>query len=516
MAKGKARVMLIAFHNSKAMGVKFLGMALEKAGYEVDLVFFMGFNSVRPSGASERELGLLSALIEEKNPAIVGLSVMTSIYMETVMGVNKLVRGRPGTTVVWGGAYATLDHERCMAHTDYLMRGECEGVIADFCEAALGSIDFSEVGNLVYRRGDGSIAVNGLVPLNGDLDSLGYPEVGMGGMSFIYDDRLIGVDPQLRGLNYETVASRGCPFKCSYCSSANFARMYEGRGSYVRTRSVGHVMDELRMAKGKVRRLKVVRFWDEVFCTRKDWVDGFTERYRKEINVPFEIFVHPLLVKGENVLKMRKAGLYKAIMGIQSGSPRVRNGAFNRRETNAEILEAARALHAGKVPQVVYDLMLRHAFDDPEALRETFDLCMSLPRPFELQMHGLNYYPANDIVAAAISLGHYSEEEMEAMMYGSPMSRLYETHWGSREKDGEKDFWYHLIYLTQFKFARGRAARLARRGYGAKGAKAARRWHGFFSRAFRAYYYRKKARLLLTSLLRKRRGNKAIAEAPGK
>ena len=55
------RVMLIAFYNKKALGVRYLETALAKAGYEVRTVFYKDFNSVHPKKTSERELELLRA-----------------------------------------------------------------------------------------------------------------------------------------------------------------------------------------------------------------------------------------------------------------------------------------------------------------------------------------------------------------------------------------------------------------------------------------------------------------------
>ena len=42
-------VVLVAFYNKKALGVRYLQAALEGAGYRVRTVFYKDFNSVRPS-----------------------------------------------------------------------------------------------------------------------------------------------------------------------------------------------------------------------------------------------------------------------------------------------------------------------------------------------------------------------------------------------------------------------------------------------------------------------------------
>ena len=53
------RVMLIAFYNKKALGVRYLETALASKGYAVRTVFYKDFNSVRPQKTTRQELELL-------------------------------------------------------------------------------------------------------------------------------------------------------------------------------------------------------------------------------------------------------------------------------------------------------------------------------------------------------------------------------------------------------------------------------------------------------------------------
>ena len=63
---------------------------------------------------------------------------------------------------------------------------------------------------------------------------------------FIDGGRLRRGDSQRKTLRYEVIASRGCPFTCSYCSCAPLHRLMPPT---VRTRSVESVMEELRAAR---------------------------------------------------------------------------------------------------------------------------------------------------------------------------------------------------------------------------------------------------------------------------
>ena len=82
-----------------------------------------------------------------------------------------------------------------------------------------------------------------------NIDDYGIPTINSRNACFIENDRLVSGDPQLDTLSYEVIASRGCPFTCSYCCCVNLHRLYPKGTPAVRTRSVKSVIDELIAAK---------------------------------------------------------------------------------------------------------------------------------------------------------------------------------------------------------------------------------------------------------------------------
>jgi anaerobic magnesium-protoporphyrin IX monomethyl ester cyclase len=458
----KKSVLLIAFYNGKALGVRYLAKALKKKGYDVNIVYYKGFHSSKPSKTTAKELELLMELIKKTNPLFIGLSVMASLYLETVWEVNKKIRENFDGPVMWGGVYPTLFPAESLKYCDYVIRGEGEQAIVELADAFSSGSSVLDIPNLAYIK-DGQFIQNGVRPLEQDLDTYGYPDIGGKGHYFIHNDSLEERDPQLDSYSYELTASRGCPFTCSYCSAINLHRVYIGQGKYVRFRSVESVMDELNEAKRKIKKLKMVHFWDEIFSDDEGWVDEFARRYKEEIDLPFEIWGHPLKVDEDVIRKLVEAGLYKIVVGIQSGSPRIRREIFNRPETQEQIIETSRVLARCKVPQVIYDFMLQHPFETEEDIRQSYELCTQLARPFELQLHGLNFLPGTDIVQKAIDLGIYTEEEMDKII-NRPMQEQFDSHWGGRTgKDAQKSaFWFALIYLNQFPLMKGLTASLAK------------------------------------------------------
>jgi len=448
-------IVLISFYNPKSLGLRSLESALALAGFDVTIVYFKNFNSVSPKLPTAKEFEHLKELIEQKNPFLIGFSVMTSLYLETVEHVSTELRKHFKIPMVWGGVYATMFYKKCMDFTDFVIRSEGEEAIIELANALqAGDTNYSKIKNLAYRCEEGFVLENELRHLLVDLDAYGLPNIGGNNKYLIEENKIVNIDPIVNSYSYEMSCSRGCLFGCSYCCAINLKQINASKGAYVRFREVDHVIDELLIAKKSIKKLKFIRFWDEIFAYDKDWVDAFIDRYKREIKLPFEIWAHPLKCNEELIEKLCRIGLYKVVMGIQSGSPYIRKEIFNRHETQEQIIEASNILSRCGVPQVIYDFMLRHPFETKETLMETYELCKNLAGPFELQLHGLNFLPGTNIVKKALDMNLVSKEVMEHLMY-APMQEQYERYWQNDNKSEEMNHIYKMIYLTQYPVFKG-------------------------------------------------------------
>ncbi|KAB2953802.1 radical SAM protein [Heliorestis acidaminivorans] len=467
----KFKVLLIGLYNSKALGVRYLSSVLQQAGHEVDIIYFKDFNSLNASSPTEREYELLLEQIRKSAPDMIGLSVMSSFYIEVAKEMSRRIRQTfSETPFIWGGVYATLIPDESLEYCDYLMRGECEEAILELVEAFQGQRAFTNVANLTFRQKQitssstvansstvassaSEIITNDLRPLTAHLDTIPFPDMGGNNMVHITGDKVNCCDPQVSSISYEMSASRGCPYVCSYCSSLNMKRLYKGKGPFVRQRSVQNTMEELLMAKSKMKNLRMVWFWDEIFADDEEWVQEFVTAYKKEINLPFNIWGHPLKIK-KNIMDMLvDAGLHQIVVGLQHGSPRIRKEIYFRPETDEQIIEMSKVLSEAKVPEVIFDLILDSPFESVEDLEMTYHLCMKLHKPFKLQMHGLHFLPGTDIEKVAVRKGVLSWEDLKKQQ-NRPIEEQYRsflwwTHTGSHE-DRERAYWKIMIYLTQF------------------------------------------------------------------
>ena len=288
MTSKRPTVVLIAFYNTKALGVRYLETALRKGGCDVELIFYKTFNSVHPSKTTQRELELLVERVRAADPLFVGLSVMSSMYLDTVELVIDALCRNFDLPLVFGGAFASMFPQRFLRREgrDFAIRTDGEHAVCALADALGSGGDYRSIPSLCYLSG-GQPVINEIGNMEPDIDAYGLPAIHSERACFIEHDRVAEGDPQLNTLSYEVIASRGCPFTCSYCCCVNLARLFPQGVKHVRTRSVQSVMEELKIAKRVCKKLVFVHFYDEIFPNLPGWVDEFVAEYKKHINLPF-------------------------------------------------------------------------------------------------------------------------------------------------------------------------------------------------------------------------------------
>lgn len=132
----KRQVILVAFYNKKALGVRYLESALEQAGYSVTTIFYKDFNSVHPYPTTAKEVELFLQVVRERQPLFVGMSVMSSMYLDTVYQLMEGLAQERLVPLVCGGAYATMFPEKLLEQgADFVIRSDGEHAICRLADA---------------------------------------------------------------------------------------------------------------------------------------------------------------------------------------------------------------------------------------------------------------------------------------------------------------------------------------------------------------------------------------------
>jgi len=451
----KTSPLFIGLYDANLLGIRYLSSMLQKNGYAPELIFLKTFNSYSVDEPTEIEYRLLYDKIRELNPTYIGISIMSSFYLSVARRIASDLKKKFGVTIIIGGAIATLFPDKCLEIADIVCRGEGEDAILEFTNSLENNTSYENIANLAYRSESGEVVINEIRNLEDNLDSLPPPAFGGDNMYYINNDRLTEGDPQAKSHSYELTTSRGCPNKCSYCSTGSIRNLYRNKGPFIRQRSVQDVIAELCEVLKKNPGLQKLRFWDEIFPWNKQWVLEFAREYKVQIGLPFEAWGHPRITSDAECVKaMVDAGLSKIVIGVQSGCPTVRKDIYHRNETQEQILHCTQVLANAKVPLVIYDFILGHPFETEQDLRETLDICRKMAKPFRLQLHGLSFLPGTPIEDIAVERGVKTWDEINAEQARPLREQYHSMAWwrqGHGAQHNEKKYWYSLIYLTQFK-----------------------------------------------------------------
>lgn len=233
---------LTALRPSVPLGLAYIAAAIREAGHEVTIIDAVGEapDRVVRSGRVAR-LGLsVEEIVARVAPQtqVVGIGAMFTYQWRVVSElIHAIKRARPGLLVVGGGEHFTSlpDESLNTSPLDVAVLGEGEETIVELLrryEAHLmaGGADrapgrtpdvASWAGGLpgiYYRRGDAIVANERRARMR-DVDAIPRPAWDLFNVKG-YDDRRLINGPRV-GMTMPILATRGCPYRCAYCSSPN-------------------------------------------------------------------------------------------------------------------------------------------------------------------------------------------------------------------------------------------------------------------------------------------------------
>ena len=410
----KPRRILFVYNSNEHIGVTYLSAVLKARGHDVRLAFdpqiFRGEPLVRVPWLVDR-LDLTQDIIKlaaSWQADVVCYSCYTDNFrwmLEVAEGIKAL---RPTALNVFGGVHVTSVPDASLeyAQVDTLIRGEGEEALIELAESWDGHAFDTSLRNLSYRDADGQAVHNPLRPYLDDLD-----QVPMRDFQLFYD-KIPAMEE-----NYISMASRGCPYACSYCSVEMYHRKYAEVGDTrrYRRRSIEATIEELKVIKARGR-VKTVSFMDDVFTVDRRWLDPFLEAYEREVGLPFWCYTYPSGLDSDLVARMKSAGCWMMTMGVQSGSGEVRKQAMNRRESDEKVLATARAIQDAGILLSV-DKIIGAPGETVEHRRNDLELFRRL-RPDRMLTFPLTYFPGTDMVRKGIEAGELTPQEVYNLEHG--------------------------------------------------------------------------------------------------
>jgi radical SAM superfamily enzyme YgiQ (UPF0313 family) len=357
------------YASAEALGLRFISSYLKSQGHEVQLILM----TVKRTGKSATTYPqpIIDQLIPMlRGSSLIGLSLMTNTYYHARELTQAIKNAGITAPIVWGGVHPTVAPDTCIDHTDIICVGEGEGPIADLAHAIETGRDYSHIPNLWVKK-DNAIIKNEVRPLFEDLDKLPFPDYDLAaGQYVVHKDKIVPTDVKnMRNtlIRYRLLTTRGCPYACAFCCNSSWLKIYQGKGHWVRKRSVENVIAELRDIKAKFPSVNSMTISDDTFFVRDEKeFEKFAALYRVHIGWPFEINTHPATINKQKIEILQSCGCCTVKMGIQSGCQKTNYEIFNRRVPNKTVAQAIGTLNQFSTIQKEYHYIVNNPLE-PEA-----------------------------------------------------------------------------------------------------------------------------------------------------
>ncbi len=272
------------------LGLAYVAAALEQSGHRVTLIDSVGEALDQRQPAAFPGLvayGLSISEILERVPddtQAIGVSVMFSQQWPHAEALVRAMRARwPDTPIVIGGEHATATWEYLLVHCPEItacVLGEGEMTAVDLAAWVDGTLSLESVAGIAFRDGDTprKSVVRARVA---EPATLPWPAWHLVPLDAYFSRGMYqGVN---RGRSIPVLATRGCPFQCTFCSSPE---MWTTR--YV-VRPVEELVDEIE-SYVKTYGISNVDFEDLTAFIKRNWILALcAEIERRQLRITYQL-----------------------------------------------------------------------------------------------------------------------------------------------------------------------------------------------------------------------------------
>jgi anaerobic magnesium-protoporphyrin IX monomethyl ester cyclase len=399
---------LFWYRGIESLGLGYLMSMLTHHGHEIDLIFEPGLddNTVFNFPALAR-LNRHDALVERAkafDPDLVCIGAPTNLWSHAAR-MGERLKAELDVPIVVGGHHAQALPEYVINHdwVDVVCTGEGELALLELVDRMQRGQDCSDVPTMWVKGADGEIHRNEIGMLENDLDKLPFPEKQLWWEWGAFRD------------NLEVFTGRGCPFKCTFCNIHYQREIFDGKGDFLRKRSVENVMQELEQNLARYD-VSHISLHDDNFTTNVLWVEEFCEVYRDRINLPWYCFGYPTTIKPRLMKAMASANCSMIFMGIDSGDEEVRKQLYERPMKDELIYDKAKLIHDAGIRSFM-STIYGSPGETPEQMWKTLEM-VDRTRPSQCSGNVFYPLPKTKLYDLAVESGELTPQGEEKVRRG--------------------------------------------------------------------------------------------------
>jgi radical SAM superfamily enzyme YgiQ (UPF0313 family) len=358
------------------LGVISLAAVLEQKGYSV---------KVLDAQALKLTFNQVISIIRKINPKIVGITSVTAEFIQAKR-LCKAIKAINNITTIVGGPHPTVMPQSCdLDEIDYIVLGEGEETIKELVDLIMKKSKqrADRIAGIGYRKNN-KLHINNPRPLIENLDELPFPAYHLLPINkyknyAAFDD----------GRNFTTlITSRGCPFKCIYCTSSKVF------GHRWRTMSAQKVFEWISVLYNKYN-IRNIYFQDDEFTINKNRVVEFCKLLIKnKYDLKWGCLSRVSDIGEELISFMAKAGCKEIAYGVETGYKegliKIRKGITLEQVRKAVFLTNKYKITAG------VSFIMGFPWETKEHLKKTIKFAKSLPADM-IYFQTLIPYPETEV-----------------------------------------------------------------------------------------------------------------------
>ena len=404
------------------LGIGYLGAYLRKHGIETVLYDWAGTDAE----------GIAND-IKNEQPDLVGISCFTitrGAAFETARIAKKV---NPEIVTVLGGSHATSMARQIIERykeVDYIVSGEGERLLLElvlYLEGKTGHLPAK-----IFGREKSGPGVNSNIDFIHNLDDLPFP------VRKLSNAPAYKAYPEQYGHGKQAslMASRGCPYRCQFCSTSIYW------GSRYRLRSVDNVIaenDEIY----KVNQIEDLEILDDAFTSSRPWIAEFCAKIKKkDYAFDWAAVTRANYINEEICRLMKDAGCKRLVLGIESFSDKILKN-IGKRISSEQAVNAIRIIQATGIEAGCL-LMVGNPGDDWSSIKDNIS-AIKHAKPSSLTINMTQVYPQTELYEIAKNGGllddsYWLDEGKGAPIYTLEhsiqelqefVSELYKAHWTS-------------------------------------------------------------------------------------
>ena len=277
----------------------------------------------------------LNSKLKSIKPDLIGISVLTTEHTWLVKVSRQIKSDFTDIPIIVGGVHAILYPKAILPipGVDYVCTGEGELTLINLCESMKKAPDdIRAIKGIGYRNGKDMIINEGESLLDNISNHVDDREIYYREYPFFRNDEL-----------KQFIASRGCPYNCSFCFNEQLRNAFKSKGKYVRMKDPEHFVKEIQVVKESAV-MKSIFFADDLFTMNKPWLRRFLPLYKEKINIPYMCTTRANLMDEEIGGLLKDSGCHTVSFGIETGNEKIRQEILQKQITSKEIINCANIL----------------------------------------------------------------------------------------------------------------------------------------------------------------------------